>query len=85
MYFVTSKTVCEAYVCMMAKLTKIVLDRQNFKCLSNNACSFGRGFTWPDRTLGSDTLPIPTLIFSVVMYLICISPSHILVILISFV
>ena len=26
--------------CVMAKLTNIVLDRQNLKCLSNNACSF---------------------------------------------
>ena len=29
---------------MVAKLTNILLDKQNLKCLSNNVCSFGQGF-----------------------------------------
>ena len=41
---VINKNVCQAHVCVMAKLTNIVLDRQNFTCLPNNACSFDRGF-----------------------------------------
>ena len=28
----------------MAKLTNNVHDKQNFKCLPDNACSFDRGF-----------------------------------------
>ena len=40
-----AQNVCQAYVCVVPKLTNIVLDRQNFKCLPNNACSFGPGVT----------------------------------------
>ena len=40
--FVTSKSVCQARVCVVAKPTNIVFDKQNFKCLSNNVCPFGR-------------------------------------------
>ena len=29
---------------MVAKLTNILLDKRNLKCLSNNVCSFGQGF-----------------------------------------
>ena len=32
--------VCQAHVCVMAKLISIVLYRQHFKCLPSNACSF---------------------------------------------
>ena len=28
---------CQAHICVTAKLAKIVLDKQNFKCLPNNA------------------------------------------------
>ena len=31
------------HIRVVSKLTNIVLDRQNFKCLPNNACSFGSG------------------------------------------
>ena len=34
---------CQGHVCVMGKLTNILLDKQNFKCLPNNACSFRRG------------------------------------------
>ena len=27
----------QTHICVMTKLTKIVLDKQNFKCLPNNA------------------------------------------------
>ena len=33
------------HACTVAKLTNIVLDRQNFKCLPNNVSPFGRGFS----------------------------------------
>ena len=39
-----AKKVCQARVCAVAKPTNIVLDKQNFKCLPNNVCPFGRGF-----------------------------------------
>ena len=42
--FVTSKNVCQAHVSEVAKSTNIVLDKQNFSCLPNNACPFGLGF-----------------------------------------
>ena len=35
---------------MVAKLPNILLDKQNFKCLSNNVCSFGQDLShtgWP--------------------------------------
>ena len=32
------------FACVMAKLTNVMLNRQNFKRLPNNACSFGWGF-----------------------------------------
>ena len=35
-----ARNVCQSHVCVMAKLTNSVLDRQFFKCLPNNACSF---------------------------------------------
>ena len=40
---VISKKCFVARVCVVAKLTNIVLDKQNFKCLPNNVCPFGRG------------------------------------------
>ena len=43
--FVTNKNVCKANVSVVAKPTNIVLDKQNFKCLSNNVCPFGRVLT----------------------------------------
>ena len=39
-----AKDVLQAHVCVMAKPANTVLDRQNFKCLPNNACPFGKGF-----------------------------------------
>ena len=45
--FVTSKNVSQARVCVVAKPTNIVLDKQNFKCLPNNVCPFGRGLRQP--------------------------------------
>ena len=41
---------------VMAKLTNIVFDKQNFKSLPNNACSFGQGF----RICGSNFLHCKT-------------------------
>ena len=35
-----AKNVCQASVCVVAKPTDIVLDKQNFKCLPNNVCPF---------------------------------------------
>ena len=43
------KHVCQANVCVLAKLTNIVLGRQNLKCLSINASSFDQGFL-PSQT-----------------------------------
>ena len=37
-----SKNDCQATVCVVAKPANIVLDKQNFKCLPNNVCQFGR-------------------------------------------
>ena len=34
---------CQVRVCVVAKPTNIVLDKQNFKCFPNNVCPFGRG------------------------------------------
>ena len=39
-----AKNVCRARVYLMARLTNIVLEKQNFKCLPNSVCPFGRGF-----------------------------------------
>ena len=36
--------VMQVHVCVMAKLTNILHDRQNFKCLPNTTGSFGWGF-----------------------------------------
>ena len=38
-----AKNVCLACACVVAKPTNVVLDKQNFKCLPNNVCPFGRG------------------------------------------
>ena len=35
---------CQARVFVVAKPTNIVLDKENFECLPNNVCPFGRGF-----------------------------------------
>ena len=35
--------VCQARVCVVAKQTNIVLDKQNFKCLPSNVCPLGQG------------------------------------------
>ena len=45
LFLISEKNVYQAHVCVMAKPTKIMLDRKSLKCLPNNACSFGRGFT----------------------------------------
>ena len=39
---VTSKIICQGRVCVVVKQTSIVLDKQNFKCLSNRVCPFGQ-------------------------------------------
>ena len=39
-----AKNVCQAPVCVVAKPTNILLDKQNFKCLPNNIYLFGPGF-----------------------------------------
>ena len=36
------KNVCQERVCVVAKPTNIVLDKQNFKYLPNYVCPFGR-------------------------------------------
>ena len=36
------KHLSQAHVCVMAKLTNFVRDKQKFKCLPNSACSFGK-------------------------------------------
>ena len=41
-----AKNVCQAPVCVVAKPTNIVLDKQNFQCLPNNVCPFGRGLSY---------------------------------------
>ena len=42
----TSKNVCLAHVYVINKPTNFELDRENFYCLSNKACSFGQGLTF---------------------------------------
>ena len=42
---ISERSVCQTHVCVIAKPTKIMLDRKSLKCLPNNACSFGSGFT----------------------------------------
>ena len=39
-----AKNVCQTRVCVVAQPANIVHDKQNFKCLPNNVCPFGRGF-----------------------------------------
>ena len=39
------KNVRRARVYVVVKPTNVVLDKQNFKCLPNNVCPFGRSFT----------------------------------------
>ena len=43
-FFVSHKQKCLTSICSCdGQSDKILLDRQNFKCLPNNACSFGEG------------------------------------------
>ena len=52
------ENVCQAHVCMMAKLTNIMLYRKNFKYLPNIGCSFGLGLNPISKCSRSDTIPI---------------------------
>ena len=52
------KNVCQACICVVAKPTNIVLEKQNFKCWPNNVCPFGWGFIQNELSYDSSILTL---------------------------